>query len=501
MQLSKNWHRLHTDPSGPFYAPLHDPKRHLEGPWLHAWCGIPLAPGQKLTLEYNCLFASWGTVWSASHSQLCLAGWGGAYQLWESSAVGSFGEAFCYDAETSHGRAFIDDIRPLTVYTKNDITQKQYQWTGCNGGGNFLMYFGPDGKQIPLVNIRVWFRSQGPNLTDVIYCGETADGAVSCTFRANLPRTDDCSRALHSFSYTFNKDTDFSRFVLYQLGADHYNDNDYPRICIGNNDGPAAFELCGVHYDGEFAPPLSDTPGYPGGSQQSIDIPGEGLFIACLGARMTNTNDCKFGPIANRTLILRSFDADINGRHFAKPGVSLYRTVDFGVSCLACELCLPKGITRVRAGSRISGTAEYLNLPVKKEYYYGPSAVMRSFDEKFFDSWRLAHAYALSGQISASITSGKLLCSHPLTVQCLGDTAELTLSGGLSYAPVTFTGLSVPYGFTLLVNRGGGWEALDQRLEGSDFRQCHASGDGWELTFNVELTGGICRLKLVHAKQ
>lgn len=247
--------------------------------------------------------------------------------------------------------------------------------------------------------------------------------------------------------------------------------------------------------------PLSDTPGYPGGSQQSIDIPGEGLFIACLGARMTNTNDCKFGPVANRTLILRSFDADINGRHFAKPGVSLYRTVDFGVSCLACELCLPKGITRVRAGSRISGTAEYLNLPVKKEYYYGPSAVMRSFDEKFFDSWRLAHAYAFSGQISARVASGKLLCSHPLTVQCLGDTAELTLSGGLSYAPVTFTGLSVPYGFTLLVNRGGGWEALDQSLEGSDFRQCHASGDGWELTFNVELTGGICRLKLVHAKQ
>lgn len=501
VQLSKNWHRLHTDPSSLFYAPLHDPKRHLEGPWLHAWCGIPLAPGQKLTLEYNCLFASWGTVWSASHSQLCLAGWGGAYQLWESSAIGSFGEAFCYDAETSHGRAFIDDIRPLTVYTKNDVTQKQYQWTGCNGGGNFLMYFGPDGKQIPLVNIRVWFRSQGPNLTDVIYCGETADGAVSCTLRANLPRTDDCSRALHSFSYTFNKDVDFSRFVLYQLGADHYNDNDYPRICIGNNDGPAAFELCGVHYDGEFAPPLSDTPGYPGGSQQSIDIPGEGLFIACLGARMTNTNDCKFGPVANRTLILRSFDADINGRHFAKPGVSLYRTVDFGVSCLACELCLPKGITRVRAGSRISGTAEYLNLPLKKEYYYGPSAVMRSFDEKFFDSWRLAHAYALSGQISARVASGKLLCSHPLTVQCLGDTAELTLSGGLSYAPVTFTGLSVPYGFTLLVNRGSGWEALDQSLEGSDFRQCHASGDGWELTFNVELTGGICRLKLVHAKQ
>ena len=27
---------------------------------------------------------------------------------------------------------------------------------------------------------------------------------------------------------------------------------------------------------------------------------------------MTNTNDCKFGPVANRTLVLRSFEGSIN---------------------------------------------------------------------------------------------------------------------------------------------------------------------------------------------
>ena len=493
VQLSKNWHRLSTDRSSIFYAAANDPKRLLEGPWLHAWSNIPLEPGQTLRLEYDCLYASWGTVWSASHSQLCLAGWGGAYQLWESSAIGSFGEAFCYDAETSHGRAFIDDIRPLTVYTKNDITQKPYQWTGCNGGGNFLLYFDKTGAQVPLVNIRVWFKKQGPNLCEVIYKGETRDGAVSCTFKANLPRTDDCSRAIHSFRYVFNKDTEFSRFVLYQLGADHYNDNDYPRLCIGNDDGPVGFELDGVRYDGEFASPVSDTPGYPGGSQQPIEVPGEGLFIACLGARMTNTNDCKFGPVANRTLVLRSFEGSINGKRYTKPFVSLYRTVDFDVPCIAQELCLPP-VPYVKAGSTVEGVVEYINLPVKKQYYYGTSRIMRAFDENEFDSWRLAARYNTQGRISVSMISGELLQGYPVEVLCRDGSAELVISGGLSYLPVTFKGLPDRYGYKLYVDYGEGLNVLDQSDNGSDFKQCYQGRDGWELTFNVELYGGKCRL-------
>lgn len=497
VQLSKNWHRMHSDPTRKddvFYAEPTDPRRYLEGPWLHGWCNIPLKAGQRLELEYNCLFASWGTVWSASHSQLCLAGWGGAYQLWESSAIGSFGEAFCYDAETSHGRAFIDDIRPLTVYTKNDVKAKKYQWTGCNGGGNFLLCE-DKGHKLSLKDVRSYFRNQGPNLCQVIHTATTEDDAVKCRFTAFLPRTDDCSRAIHSFEYTFEKDVDYSRLVLYQFGADNYNDNDYPRLCIGNDGGPIDFTLDGVRYGGEFDAPIADEPGYIGGEQKPIEVPGEGLFLACLGARMTNTNHCKFGPVANRALVLRSFEAVVNGKKVDKPAVSLYRTVDFSVPCIALELCLPEG-GKVAAGSRISGTVEYINLPIRKQYYYGTSRILTSFPDDEFDSWRLAARYNTQGRIRAQVEVGELIRDYPIEVKCAQDRAVLSLSGGLSYAAVTFSGLSAPYGFKLLVRDENGEKYLDQGDNGSDFKQCFYGDNGWEITFNVELCGGTCRLSL-----
>lgn len=498
VQLSKNWHRMHSDASRSddvFYAAPNDPRRHLEGPWLHGWCNIPVRAHERVELEYNCLFATWGTLWSASHSQLCLAGWGGAYQLWESSAIGSFGEAFCYDAETSHGRAFIDDIRPLTVYTKNDVSSKKYQWTGCNGGGNFILCQ-KEGRSIPLKNVRSYFRNQGPNLCQVIHTATTGDDAVDCRFTAFLPRTDDCSRAIHSFEYTFKRDVDYSRFVLYQLGADHYNDNDYPRICIGNNDGPISFELEGKTYSGEFDAPLGEA-GYVGGRQIPITVPGEGLFLACLGARMTNTNNCKFGPVANRALLLRSFEGVVNGKRVEKPMVSLYRTMDFNVPCIAMELCLESG--KIAAGSRISGCVEYINLPIKKHYYYGTSRILRSFPEDEFDTWRLAHRYATVGKITPEAVEGEVVRDYPVKVKCARDRAVLRLFGGLSYAAVTFSGLSSPYGYKLLVKQGDKQFCLDQSQNGSDFKQAFLADDGWELTFNVELCGDECTLTLEKA--
>ena len=66
------------------------------------------------------------------------------------------------------------------------------------------------------------FKKQGPNLTEVIYSGVTLDNAVRFEIKAYLPRTNDVSRAWHSFSYTFLKDVSFDRMVFYQFGADNY---------------------------------------------------------------------------------------------------------------------------------------------------------------------------------------------------------------------------------------------------------------------------------------
>lgn len=498
VQLSKNWHKLQGhDPSDEFfYAAPNDPKRYWEGPWLHAYTLICLDPHEEYTFEYTCTYANWGGVYASSHSQLCLAGWGGNYQLWESSAIGSFGEAFCYDAETAHGRAFIDDIRPLNVYRMHDPSTPKYEWTGCNGGGNFLLYYNEKGEQIPLKRIRVWFKKQGPNLTEVIYTALSADDAIEVTLVANLPRTNDCSRALHSFSYRFLKDVSFSRLVFYQFGADHYNDNTWHTMAVGNDNGPITFEINNTQYSGEFKTPLprEDRGEYINSdTMQRISVPGKGMWIGFFNPEIQETNFCKFGPIANRLLTLHSFSANLNGQQYDKPAFNLYGTFD-ALKCVAAELAPPQPAgNTIKAGSTVCGIVEYINLPVYKHCYYGPSSVIASIPEEYFNNYKLAQYYSKGSNYSVVAQTGEVLKTFPITVKAANEpiAAEITVTGGIGYVPLTFTNLPDPSSYSLEKLENGQWEKIDQSVHGNDYYQAYydAPFGTYELTFNVEHTG------------
>ena len=495
VQLSKNWHKLRNDPAaGYFYAPDNHPKRFWEGPWLHAYALFNLKAHSNANYLYNCTFAGWGGAFASSHAQLCLAGWGGNYQQWESSAIGSFGEAFCYDPETAHGRAFIDDIRPLLVYKLNDPDLPRYNWTGCNGGGNFLVYE-KEGQCVPLKRVRTYFKKQGPNLCEVVYTAVTADESIKLELTAFLPRTDDCSRALHSFKYTFLKDTDFSRLALYQLGADGYNDNSYRTMAIGNDCGPISFKIGDTAFEGEFEPLLSDKNEYmlTGNEMQRITVPGRGLFIGFFKAQIQKTNACKDGPVANRFINLLDYSAVINGAEYDKPAVNLRITHDFNVACAAAELTVNKEAGSViKAGSVINGTVEYINFPVKKEYYYGPSKVLRGVPSEEFNTFRLAHRASLAGRYRCRVLTGTLTRSYPITVEAdFGQSAHIIIEGGFSYVPLVFTGLESYRSYALEQLTPNGWERVDQSVFGNDYWQCaYDSGrDKYELIFNVEHCG------------
>jgi hypothetical protein len=155
-------------------------------------------------------YAMWGNAFSASHSQLCLVGWGGGFQQWESSSIGAFGESFCYEAEVTHGRGFITDVRPLLI---ESIYGGKYNFTENIGGGNFLVYTKTSGGEMQgFKQVRTQFRKQGPNLTEVIYRGYSADGKIEYEYTVNLPRTNDVSRAYHSFKYKFLQDVSFDAY-------------------------------------------------------------------------------------------------------------------------------------------------------------------------------------------------------------------------------------------------------------------------------------------------
>lgn len=495
VQLSKNWHKLNSNPeAGYFYAPENHPKRFWEGPWLHAYALFKLPAGRKKNYLYNCTFASWGGAFASSHAQLCLAGWGGNYQQWESSAIGSFGESFCYDPETAHGRAFIDDIRPLLVYKLNDPEKPRYNWTGCNGGGNFLVYE-KEGARVPLKRVRSYFKKQGPNLCEVLYTAVTSDESIALELTAFLPRTDDCSRAMHSFKYTFLKDAPFTRLAFYQLGADGYNDNIYRTMAIGNDCGPISFAIGGQTFSGEFEPPLSDKDEYSltGGEMQRISVPGRGLFIGFFKAEPQKTNFCKEGPVANRFINLLDYSATINGAVSKKPAVNLRVTHDYGIPCIAAELAPEKEAgSIIKAGSVICGTVEYVNLPVKKEYYYGPSRVLRAVPSQEFNTFRLAHRVSLAGRYQCRAIKGTLTRSYPITIEAdSAQQAHIIIEGGFSYVPLVFTGLDSYRNYALEQLTPEGWRRVDQSVYGKDYWQCayDAGRDKYELIFNVEHCG------------
>ena len=483
VQLTKNWHDNAAIAED-------DPLKFWSGIWFHGYTIIEVPANSSVTYEFTMTYANWGGVYASSHAQISLAGWGGNYQQWETSSIGAFSEAFCYDPETAHGRAFIDDIRPLNV----DSMGGKYGWTSCNGGGNFLYYnVNYNASMMMFQQVRTQFKKQGPNLTEVIYTGVTRDGKVKFEITANLPRTDDMARVYHTFKYTFLEDVTFDRMAFYQFGADDYNDKVWMTMAVGNDDGPASFTIDGETFSGEFALPLSETERYYGSEDvmQRIDIEGEGLWFAYMGAQR---QEHKSGPDSNRALNVISYNAVLNGETYTKPSFNIRCTTNYNIQCNLIELCPPAAVgNTIEKGSTVEGVVEYLNLPVSKEAYYGPSEVMQSIPEEYFNTYRAAYYYVLGGKYTTEASIGEVTKAVPITVKTVeGDVAaQITITGGISYVPITFTNVPSYSGYRLEKKEGEQWVMVDQSYNGNDYWQAWYDSDTatYELTFNVEHSG------------
>lgn len=489
VQLSKNWHE-------PVNYQPDDPKTWLTGYWFHGYTYLEVPANSSVTYEFTMTYAKWGGVFAASHSQICLAGWGGNYQQWETSSIGSFGESFCYEPEITHGRGFIDDIRPLLV---TSIYGGKYNWTENIGGGNFLVYYPTvGGQRQSSAQVKTQFRKQGPNLTEVIYRGITQNGKIEYEYTVNLPRTDDVSRAYHTFKYTFLEDTEFDRLAFYQFGADYFNDNHYGTMAVGNDDGQVSLDIGGQTYSGEFALPVMDKAAYIGSQDkmQRVDIGGEGLWVAFMGYEPVGY---KTVPGGNRMLNVMSYQATINGKEYTKPSLSFYHTMDGGIyPCVAVEISPPAEAGNViKKGSVVCGTVEWLNIPVQKSDYYGPSSVIAAIPAEDFNTYKAAYAYAKGGKYTVTAQIGTVEKNTPIYVRCADEqaagktAAQITVTGGMGYVPLTFTGVKHYSGYHLEKQTEDGWEKVDQSVYGNDYWQAWYDGNTgtYELTYNVEHYG------------
>ncbi len=461
VQLSKDWHKQA------------DRTILYEGPWFHGYTMVRLPASSRAELEFTMAYARWGGVPTASHAQLSLVGYGGN-QLWDQAALGSWGESICYDPDIGLGRSMIDDVRPLMVTAMN-TPDGRWSWTNNVGGGDFLVYETKPGQRQFLSRMKTAYLSQGPNLTDVIYAGASADGNIAARIEVSTPRSDDINRAIHRLRYDVLKPTDFSRLAFYQVGADHYNGLAFEKVAWGN----------GAGLQTEWTPQR----GGDGYNVGPVELTGEAPWVsehALLGI------DASKGASACRGLIVRSWRARLGGREVPAPWLALHGANDGNLPSLIAELTPPADVRRLLPGDFVEATLELAILPQHAADYYGPNANLRAALAAGADTWRPVLREARGNQLRAVASRGTILNAYPLLAKAdEKGGARVEVTGGVGYVPVTFSGLSDyrGYGCTVLADGSadGAARLLNQAVRGNDFWQSDydAAARTWSLTYNI----------------
>ncbi|MFQ5808094.1 MAG: hypothetical protein ACE5JM_00625 [Armatimonadota bacterium] len=460
VQLSKNWHRQQ------------DRSFLYEGPWFRGFTMLHMPPRATTELEFTMAYARWGGVPAAAHAQLSLIGWG-TNQLWDEVAIGSWGESICYEPDGCQRRCMIDDIRPLMVWAK-DRPRTKWTWTNNVGGGDFLVYYNEAGEYQRLSRMRTHYRAHGPCLTDVTYAGVTLDGKIAVRMSVSTPRCDDINRAFHRFRYDVLQRAPFTRLAFYQLGADDYNWHQNRRMARGNDKGLAE------EWQPEFGGAVYDRTG-----------------MKCTGAvpwlsmHEAVSRDTEGGAWANRGFIVRSWRARLGGKDVASPFASVYRTQGRSKFAAAnIELSPPPDLQALEPGDFVEAELELVIMPMAADDYYGPNENLTAALGTGGNTWRPVHREAVGNDLKLRALRGEILHAYPIKVRVDGDqSAELDVTGGIGFVPVTFTGLDDYRGYQLSLATGGQPEPIDQSVHGSDYWQTDydPTAGTWAITYNVSL--------------
>lgn len=217
-----------------------------------------------------------------------------------------------------------------------------------------------------------------------------------------------------------------------------------------------------------------------------------------------------YGRPANKMMDVVSFEASINGKTYDKPALSInMSTPAFGTAYLSpvAELCPAAEVgDTIKAGSTVCGTVVFTALPTHngegENGYYGTNpAVLDLPKENYAEA--VCRLFVQRDAYEAEAVRGEIKRKYPLSIEAQENGAEVMISGGNGYLPVTVTGLDRPFGFAAQVFTNGEWvsvAALRGVSEG-ECRQCYynsATGK-YELTFALACAypGTVLRFRLV----
>lgn len=478
VQLSKNWH--HT----------------VLPEYLRAYMLLPAAPG-KTSYLLRVVYGFYGSLPTASTSQLSLVGWGDKTNgRWDQLAIGSYGETICFNPEFSASTSAITDIRSLLTRIGKD--GKKWQWSEAGWGGDWLSVHGANGKKLMLARMKTSYLSHGPCLPETIYQGAYgANGEVEVKAEVSTPRTDDHAKTFLRLRYDFRAELSTMDSCLFRLGQGKVF---CPKIAIGNRDGliqeldaPGGLKVNETVLD-HFAltGPAPWWVGFPGSKVQDQ-------------------------PSGSRGFVVRSYRAKFSGKTFDSPTLSL-PVGEIGAKgrChVDATLVPPAEIATYQPGDLVEMEIEVDVVPAEPDDYYGPNEAFRKHLAENPGSWKTFHRAAVANDLQIEVQGGTLLHKFPVIVKADPGTRmiRLKIQGGAGAVPVRFEGLEAPGDWQLgKVFPGGGWldeylpglakispglaariepptERLEQSVHGNDFWETTFDPDSktYALTYNLPL--------------
>ena len=323
--------------------------------------------------------------------------------------------------------------------------------------------------------MRVAYESHCPNLSDVTYAGVTADGNIAARITVSTPRVDDYPRHFHHFRYDVLKRTPLRtpassrRVAFYQIGADQYNEAVFDKMAHGN--------LAGMI---EEWPIEKSTQQY---ARVGLRAPGP---VAWFSMHSTQPNAYENRKWASRGVIVRSWKARLGGRDIPTPYYSVYGAPPSAI----VELSPPADVHTLQPGDFVEAEVEYIVLPLSAGEYYGPNANLTAALKSGADTWKMVLREAVGNNLKVEARAGRVLHDYPIVVAVdEHQTADFTVTGGLGYVPVTFTGLKQPSGFELWQTVDGKRDRVDQSVHGRDFWQTDydPASKTYRQTYNVPL--------------
>lgn len=378
VQLSKNWH------NGPEGLPQ-------SGTWFHGLTQLTIPPESRVELELCLAYGHWGGVPAVSHSQLSLIGWG-SNQLWEQSALGSWGESICYEPDQGQAGCLMTDVRPAMVSASEE---KRWGWT-CNvGGGDFFRLFDAAGERVPPRRMMTEKVRQGPCLTEVSYAGLTG-GGLRHSVTTSIGRTDDLVRGTYRIRMDVDQAVDFSRLVICQFGADSYHYGREGAFAMGS--GTQVEKEWRAEWGGDVY------------RTEAMALRGAARWVS-LHEGSAREGD-KFGVWANRGLVVRAWEARLGGKkvapHFAERGsgrgLSASSTID---------LLPPPRFKALQVGDYVEATIELVVMPQFGDDYYGASEELSSALRTRENTASLIAREAVGNSHEVVMTVGELTHCHP----------------------------------------------------------------------------------------